>query len=339
MQGRAMKNIIKIMLLTLLMNTSVYANPLLVQGVSFPQGPISFADEVVEYRVGNGSKTPFDKPNAVIALPNGNVCKANKCPSFSLGKHGFITIKFNDNYLTTSGDSSDDLWIFEVGEVVESTAVEISKDGKQWISVGKVEGATSGVDIDAYKANGVIDDTKYYYVKLTDLKGESESPYQGADIDAVAAISAATSQVRKLVKEIEEKKFVDLEVNFEGNHWRLTQKAKGELDKLGEALSSYSLRQGKFELIGHIAGVNDAKTRCYKDKNDYRYGEKCHTYMQWGKVLSEGRANSVKKYLEENYPISSARLKASGVGNSDHKYPNDPWNAGNRRVEVKYIKN
>ena len=155
-----MKNIIKIMLLTLLMNTSVYANPLLVQGVSFPQGPISFADEVVEYRVGNGSKAPFDKPNAVIALPNGNVCEANKCPSFSLGKHGFITIKFNDNYLTTSGDSSDDLWIFEVGEVVESTAVEISKDGKQWISVGKVEGATSGIDIDAYKANGVIDDTR-----------------------------------------------------------------------------------------------------------------------------------------------------------------------------------
>jgi len=333
-----MKNIIKIILLTLLMNTSVYANPLLVQGVSFPQGPISFADEVVEYGVGNGSKAPFDKPNAVIALPNGNVCKANKCPSFSLGKHGFITIKFNDNYLTTSGDSSDDLWIFEVGEVVESTAVEISKDGKQWVSVGKVEGATSGIDIDAYKANGVIDDTKYYYVKLTDLKGESSSPYRGADIDAVAAISAATSQVRKLIKEIEEKKFVDFDVNFEGDHWRLTKTATKELDSLGEAVSSYTLRHGKFELVGHVAGTNDGRERCYKDKSDYRYSQDCSSYKDWIKLLSEGRANSVKNYLEETHAISSTRLKASGVGNSDHKHPNDPWNAGNRRVEVKYIK-
>ncbi|SFV78068.1 hypothetical protein-putative cyclic nucleotide-binding protein [hydrothermal vent metagenome] len=333
-----MKKITTSILPILLMSLNIYANPLSVQGVSFPQGPISFADEVVEYKVGKGSKAPFDKPNAVIALPNGNVCKANKCPSFSLGKNGFITIKFNDNYLTTSGDSSDDLWIFEVGEVVESTAVEISKNGKDWISVGKVEGATSGIDIDAYKANGIIDDTKYYYVKLTDLKGESSPPYQGADIDAVAAISAATSQVRKLIKEIEENKFVDFDVRFEGNHWRLTKTAMKELDNLGEAVSSYALRQGKFELVGHIAGVNDEKSRCYQDKNDYRYSEKCHTYMEWGKVLSEGRANSVRKYLEENYAMSSTRLKASGVGNSDHKYPNDPWNAGNRRVEVKYIK-
>ncbi|MDG2395506.1 OmpA family protein [Candidatus Thioglobus sp.] len=323
----------------LIMSFNTFANPLVVQGVSFPQGPISFADEVVEYRVGNGSKAPFDKPNAVIALPNGNVCKDGKCPSFSLGKHGFITIKFNDNYLTTSGDSSDDLWIFEVGEVVESTAVEISQNGKQWIGVGKVEGATSGIDIDAYKANGVVDDTKYYYVKLTDLKGESESPYQGADIDAVAAISAATSQVRKLVKEIEEKQFVDFDVTFEGDHWRLTNSAMKELDSLGEAVSSYAFRNGIFELVGHVAGTNDGKERCYKDKSDYRYSQNCTSYEDWIKLLSEGRANSVKVYLEENYSMSSARLNSKGVGNSEHKHPNDPWNADNRRVEVKFIKN
>jgi len=318
-----MKNINTSILLTLLTISSVYADPLLVQGISFPQGPVSFADEVLDYKVGGGSKHPFDKPDAVISLPNGNVCKANKCPSFSLGKNGFITIKFNDNYF---------------GEVVESTAVEISKNGKDWISVGKVEGATSGVDIDAYKANGIIDDTKYYYVKLTDLKGESSSPYRGADIDAVAAISAATSQVRKLIKEIEEKKFVDFDVNFEGDHWRLTKTATKELDSLGEAVSSYALRHGKFELVGHVAGTNDGRERCYKDKSDYRYSQDCSSYKDWIKLLSEGRANSVKNYLEETHAISSTRLKASGVGNSDHKHPNDPWNAGNRRVEVKYIK-
>ena len=333
-----MKNINTSILLTLLTISSVYADPLLVQGISFPQGPVSFADEVLNYKVGGGSKHPFDKPDAVISLPNGNVCKANKCPSFSLGKNGFITIKFNDNYLTTSGDSSDDLWIFEVGEVVESTAVEISKNGKDWISVGKVEGATSGIDIDAYKANGIIDDTKYYYVKLTDLKGESSPPYQGADIDAVAAISAATSQVRKLIKEIEEKQFVDFDVIFEGNHWRLNKNAESKLDNLGEALSSYALRHGSFELVGHIAGVDNSSKFCYKNKSDYRYSERCYTYMEWGEVLSEGRANSVKTYLEENYAMSSTRLKASGVGNSDHKYPNDPWHSDNKRVEVKYIK-
>ena len=77
---------------------------------------------------------------------------------------------------------------------------------------------------------------------------------------------------------------------------------------------------------------------CFKDKSDYRYSEKCHTYVEWGKVLSEGRANSVKIYLESNYSVSSDRLKATGLSNSDHKYPNDPWHSDNKRVEIKYIK-
>ena len=40
--------------------------------------------------------------------------------------------------------------------------------------------------------------------------------------------------------------------------------------------------------------------------------------------------------IEENLSIEKV---IDILGNSDHKYPNDPWNASNRRVEVKYIKN
>jgi outer membrane protein OmpA-like peptidoglycan-associated protein len=54
--------------------------------------------------------------------------------------------------------------------------------------------------------------------------------------------------------------------------------------------------------------------------------------------LSDRRAKTVKEYLIKNYDISSERLKAYGVGHSQHKFKDDPDNAGNRRVEVKYTK-
>jgi hypothetical protein len=83
------------------------------------------------------------------------------------------------------------LWIFEVGPDVEDTFVDISKDGANWFSVGKVAGATAGIDIDAY---GFDTSDFFSYVRLTDDTDEGEQgngQTVGADIDAVGAISSA----------------------------------------------------------------------------------------------------------------------------------------------------
>ncbi len=320
----------------------VYADPLLVRGVSFPQGLISFADEVVEYKSGNGAQEPVINPEAAIGVPDFIDDNCKKCQDVSLGAYGVLTLKFVDNYLTTSGDSSLDLWVFEVGSRVEATKVDISTNGKDWIDVGNVAGATSGVDIDAFKRNGIKEDIKYRYIRLTDLDGQGKPPYKGADIDSVGAISAATKEIRDLVKTIEDNNFVDFDIAFEGNHWRLQDVTRPELDKLGEALSAHALSDGNFELIGHVAGKGGKHKVCIDNRhqvvNNSRFAKECwDTDNAWAQTLSERRAQSVRGYLLKNFTISESRIKAYGVGHSQQKF-NDPDNAGNRRVEVKYVK-
>jgi len=105
----------------------------------------------------------------------------------------YFSLKFSDNSLTTSWDNSDDLWIFEIGSAIEPTSVDISTNGANWINVGNTSGGTYGIDIDAYLSSGVVLGERYSYVKLTDLlPHQSGSPYEGADIDAVGAISSAS---------------------------------------------------------------------------------------------------------------------------------------------------
>ena len=318
----------------------------IIKGVPFPQGPISFADKVIEYKPGKGVESPHNDSSVAIGLPGntGKFCSAEVCNEVSLGVHGAIITQFIDNYLTTSGDDSLDLWIFETGSAVEATKVDVSVNGIDWIDVGKVVGATSGVDIDSFKDNGIIEDVKYRYVRLTDLKGESSHPYQGADIDAVGAISAATKEIRELVKTIEENNFVDFDVAFEGNHWRLQDVVKPELDKLGEVLSAHAFSKGSFELVGHVAGKGGDQKVCIDSRhqvvNNARFAMECwDTDKVWAQALSERRAQSVRDYLLKNFTIPESRIKAYGVGDVQHKFKDDPDNAGNRRVEVKFIKN
>ncbi|WP_300039462.1 VPLPA-CTERM sorting domain-containing protein [uncultured Roseobacter sp.] len=109
---------------------------------------------------------------------------------------GFVTVEFTDNSLTTSGDDSADLFVFEVGSsgggVIESFQVEISKDASTWIDLGIVSGdAVVGLDIDGVA--GVIAGDVFSFVRVTDAPGgaTSGSPFGGPDIDAIGAISSA----------------------------------------------------------------------------------------------------------------------------------------------------
>ncbi len=171
---------------------SAPASAALFHGVEFPGGAASFADSVVSYDPGFGGGNvptlPYQDPSQALGVPNYG---SGPAPEYvSLGAGGRIVLRFTDNSLTGSGDSGLDLWIFEIGPDVEDTYVDISKDGSTWHSVGKVYGATSGIDIDAY---GWGTSDFFSFVRLTDdiKEGATTGSTVGADIDAVGAISSA----------------------------------------------------------------------------------------------------------------------------------------------------
>jgi len=164
-------------------------------GTDFPQGAVSFVDEVVGYDpvIKNGEPTAANRGSEhVVGLPDyvsgGGCTDVTLCTFASLGDGGSITLRFTDNVLTGSDSSALDLWIFEVGPDVEDTFVEVSANGSDWFAVGKVFGSTAGVDLDAF---GFGTSSAFAYVRLTDdgAEGDQSGSSVGADIDAVGAIS------------------------------------------------------------------------------------------------------------------------------------------------------
>lgn len=106
---------------------------------------------------------------------------------------------------------------------------------------------------------------------------------------------------------------VDLEINFDYNSAAVSPKAEPQLHSLGKALTSPDLAGSVFMLGGHT----DAKgTDGYNQS------------------LSERRAETVKKFLMENYKISVENLVSAGYGESDLKNKADPSAAENRRVQI-----
>ena len=168
-----------IIYLTVVFTVNSYAT--LYQGIEFPDGERSFADEVVLFDKGSYSQPPYIDPTNALGIPDGwpSCC--------SLGNYGSLVLRFNDNFLTTSGDSSSDIYIFEVGGGSENVDVSISTDNVNWIYIGRVKAGTQGIDIDS--KTGVIQNQLYSYVKLVDVGNEYfTGDYAGADIDAVGAI-------------------------------------------------------------------------------------------------------------------------------------------------------
>ncbi|MDJ0574304.1 MAG: Ig-like domain-containing protein [Xenococcaceae cyanobacterium MO_234.B1] len=164
----------------------------------FPQGATSYGDEIVSFTEGTGNSnytnSIYKNPQTALGEPSlwdgGGVASGwTNDKGVALGQGGEIVIKFTDNYLTVSGDECADLWIFEIGGAVEATTVEVSKDGVNWENLGQVEGATSGIDLDAL---GYDSTDLFSYVRLTDDPNITNGlgRKSGADIDAVGAISS-----------------------------------------------------------------------------------------------------------------------------------------------------
>jgi hypothetical protein len=168
-----------------------------IQGIQFAQGASSFADRVVSYdpRFSGGAQPSSAYRGSFNALGMPDYKGADSCASaaacsfVSLGDGGRITLEFTRSRLTGSGTSAADLYIFEVGGYVEATDVEISANGNDWVSLGRIGGSTRGIDIDSF---GFGTTSRFSFVRLTDAFGVDKlGRTAGADIDAVGVLSAA----------------------------------------------------------------------------------------------------------------------------------------------------
>lgn len=207
------------------------------KAVYLPLGPLSFADEVIKaYHPQLKTKDVnfvLGETDGIVSFP----VSINDSGIYSLGLAGSLTIQFIDNALTDV--NGPDLYIFEIG-AIEPTDLEISKDGKKWIYVGKIDGGVAEVDIAPFVNKGDL----FYYVRLKDLKTKSGEP--GADVDAIAAIGAAM------------RLNLDSKVLFETGKSVLKPAGVTALKELVKSISV--LKKGNVILEGHTDDVGSAET-------------------------------------------------------------------------------
>lgn len=102
-------------------------------------------------------------------------------------------------------------------------------------------------------------------------------------------------------------------IEFELNSAELTPAAMQTLSVLGQALAGNELSQFRFKIAGHT---------------DARGSDELNS------SLSVRRAESVRRYLSDNFGIAPARLIPEGYGSTQPLDPNHPMDGRNRRVEV-----
>lgn len=152
--------------------------------VYFPLGDISFAIKVVSFEKGDPSAADKDsQPEETLWIPDYDASKEDNYTTLGCG--GVLTLQFIDNVLVDI--EGPDLYVFEIGPAIEPTNLAISKDGQEWIEIGKISGGRADIDISQFVESG---DT-FNFIQLTDLRTDCGGAWPGADIDAIGAIGSA----------------------------------------------------------------------------------------------------------------------------------------------------
>lgn len=263
----------------------------------FPLDALSFADEIVSFTPG----TPAAVENA--SHPEKSLGEPDYTGTVddnyvTLGCGGSIVYRFTDNALTEV--DGPDLYVFEIGPVIEPMDLAISVDAESWIDVGRIEGSTAAVDIAPFVKPGET----FSYVRLTDLKQNCTGDWPGADVDAVGAIGAG----RRVV--------LDSAVLFAVDESTLKPEAEAALLKLADEIKGYQNVRAIVE--GHTDDT----------------GSDAHNL-----TLSRARAEAVRRFLVERRGIAAGSVEHVGYGESRPAVPNDSDanRARNRRVEVVII--
>jgi len=108
---------------------------------------------------------------------------------------------------------------------------------------------------------------------------------------------------------------VSLNIQFEHNSSALKPQAATQLRQLQLALSAPALRGDRFLVAGHTDAQGSAR---------------------YNKQLSLRRAGTVKRFLVE-HGIDEGRLDTAGFGSEQLLAPDRPYDARNRRVEIRDV--
>jgi OmpA-OmpF porin, OOP family len=263
--------------------------------ICLPLGALSFADRVVSFTPGEKpSKPPFDFPETALGEPNyRNTYSAD---FISLGCNGELVTQFTDNILVDV--DGVDLYVFEIGPVVEKTLLAISSDGESWIEVGEIEGARSEVDIGPFVSKG----DKFPFVRLTNASVACGGNHSGADIDAIAAVGA------------EIRLSLDSALLFDVGKYEIKPEAETALAELAAQLQTYGA-DIRVTVEGHTDSTGSATSN---------------------QTLSENRARSVWDNLSGKISPVPEDLTIKGYGASRPVADNatEEGRAENRRVDI-----
>jgi len=263
--------------------------------ICLPLGELSFADRVVSFTPGEKpSKAPFDFPGSALGAPNyRNTYSAD---FISLGCNGELITQFTDNILVDV--DGIDLYIFEIGPVVEKTTLAISSDGEIWTEVGEIEGARSDVDIGPFVSKG----DKFPFVRLTNASNACGGNHAGADIDAIAAVGA------------EIRLSLDSALLFDVGKFEIKPEAESALSELASQLENYGA-DIRVTVEGHTDSTGSAASN---------------------QTLSENRAKSVWANLSGKMSAVPKDVTIKGYGASRPVADNatEEGRAENRRVDI-----
>ena len=165
----------------------------------------AYADEVLQYDPNFGGQAPKRNmdPSRALGKPGA------KDSDVSIGRGGLLELAFVDRVITNSGNSEPDILVHEVGPSVESTYVALQpadaetaraigfrcRDerkpvGDGFCEMGRINGGTTGLDIDALFPGFAKGQLHFNAIQLMDdeNQGDHKGPTAGADIDGVVAL-------------------------------------------------------------------------------------------------------------------------------------------------------
>jgi outer membrane protein OmpA-like peptidoglycan-associated protein len=139
-----------------------------------------------------------------------------------------------------------------------------------------------------------------------------------SSIEGRATRSLSITEREEIATIAKDKPNIDLEITFDYNSADISAKSLPSVQALGRALTNPDLKGSTFVVAGHT---------------DAAGGE------AYNQDLSERRADSIKRYLMDNYHIASPDLVTVGYGKSKLKDPSQPMAEVNRRVQVVNMEN
>ena len=193
------------------------------------------------------------------------------------------------------------------------------------MTIGAALSMTAGLAAagETYSADTIVQALK---PKPGVTRGLSTGPHQPADATAKAKETSFVDTLRNRKtrslslgerQEIAElaatKPKIDLEIQFDYNSADIAKTSMASVQALGKALSDPALKGSTFVVAGHT---------------DATGGE------EYNQGLSERRADTIKKYLVQNYGLNGTDLVTVGYGESKLKDTANGADPVNRRVQV-----